>query len=168
MSPLISLVLAVLTIGSVSTAAPEKVCKCRSSKSGAYLEMMTTYDDGRMTVSSLESFTMNGSKNAALCQEELKKRAECGALVAAKAVTPLSPKGFKITAKQMKNVYYQVGLLPNDQVLTINKVPAKSVKDLSMIEEAEAKGERVDIQVQRGNSTVDVWFEFPKPEASPE
>jgi PDZ domain len=153
----------VFVSSSVGFTAPEKVCKCRSSKSGAYLEMMTTYDDGRMTVSSLESFTMNGPKNAALCQEELKKRPECGAPVAAKAVTPVVAKGVKITAKQMKNTYYQVGLLPNDQLLSINKVPTNNLKDLNVIDETEEKGGRVDLQVQRGHSTVDLWFEFPKP-----
>lgn len=162
------LTLVVLATGSLGFAAPEKVCKCRSSKSGAYLEMMTTYEDGRMTVSALESFTMNGPKNAALCQEELKKRAECGAPVAAKAVTPVAAKGVKITAKQMKNMYYQIGLLPNDQVLSINKIETKSLKDLGQIDEIEAKGGRVDIQAQRGHSTVDLWYEFPKPEAPAE
>ena len=127
--------------------------------------MLTTHDNGRMVVSSLESFTMNGSKNAALCQEELKKRGECGGVVPAKATAPASIKGVKLLPKQMNQTYYQIGLLPNDQVLTINKQPVTTAKDLKRIEDAQASGGRIDIQAQRGDNTVDLWFEFPKPEA---
>ena len=150
-------------LSSAALAAPEKVCKCRSSKSGSYLEMLTTHDDGRMVISSLESFTVNGPKNASLCQEELKKRAECGGVAPAKVAAPAAAKGVKLLPKQMNQTYYQIGLLPYDEVLTINKLQAKSPKDFKAIEETEARGGRIDIQVQRKETTVDLWFEFPKP-----
>lgn len=136
------------------------------AKAGVYLELITYKDDDTMKVSALESFTLKDNKqNLANCQADIKTRPACGGAV---PKTQPTPKKFTIVIdpKQMNEAFYKIGLLPGDRLLTVDKVPVTSLNDLKKITAKSENGGRVDLEVQRKDSVLDLWYEFPKSEGT--
>ena len=58
---------------------------------------------------------------------------------------------------------YTSGLIA---IMSIDKKPVSSASDLNKINEKAEKGGRVDLEVQRKDAVLDLWYEFPKPESN--
>ena len=111
-----------------SARAAKSECRCRKAKNGVYLELITYKNDDSMKISALESFTMkDNAQNLANCQADIKSRPSCGGVAPNKESTA-KVYTIKIEPKQMNESFYKIGLLPGDQVISIDKAPVKSSK----------------------------------------
>lgn len=151
-----------LTMASAEAAVVEKSCKCRDSSSGAFLELHTEHDDGKISIMRLETFTMAGVDNAAKCRAQMKKQLECGGTPAAAAAPSKKPTGVKIATVKEGGPFSEIGLQAGDLVTTINGQAATGDKDLAKIFETAKSGGKVDLGVIRRGQTMQLWYEFPK------
>ena len=148
-------------VGSLACAAEVgvKSCVCRKAKTSRFLELHTAFEDGDEKIKQLQSFTISGSKNEALCLAAIKTLPECGGKppeVAAAGPT------LKLTAKLLTPEMAAIGLKAGDILQKIDHAPVTSEKDLDKIQDARKTGSRVDVSLLRKGTTLDLWYAFPK------
>ena len=138
-----------------------KTCVCRKAKTSRFLELHTAFEDGDEKIKQLQSFTIGGPKNEALCLAAIKTTPECGGKPPELAAAGPS---LKLTAKMINPEMAAIGLKAGDVLQKIDHAPVTSEKDLDKIQDAKKSGSRVDVSLVRKGTTLDLWYAFPKEE----